>query len=688
MSKPNSISYGVRSEDDGSDMEVSSDDDGLQNQAPAAVWDGASDSESTGSFRTAPNSPIDLTLDDEQDMGTNRPAPPDIMSELVNDQDKLNQELKYIIDEEKRIASLLEEKKAQLEAIRVRQLEHQVRKSIQKNRKAVITPAKSKKGKEKAPIDAAYRSCNSSSEEDGKQPPRKAKAIMNIESGRPERQPVKEPARAEPHIDTVKRKETQADPSKDGAKATDDQRAQSNALIIELERSLSAKTPSSKPNLANIVKLNKHILREIRESQHKGNTTVGQMKMFLCDLYDRFLEEGELSRIQKVHYKELVKQVSKYDKFGDNHIPSKVKPKNARKQKQPEKRCMLPNEFYGHPGNLNFRNPAVDRNKLMDALSCSEIEEPRVLLQAKNLLSRSVHRLKLSDFEGVIGSDGQVVDKEELMLHMGPKKIRRLATLHKQVADRPYYQDAPAAPTTMGQRTRHEYYLAQRRLEESVMRETGTNTPEPSTVGNPPVSDSSAMVSLAPSSEASDANPITTITYIPHETSFIRSVMPGGREPKQLTDTQKTRADQHFKLPTNPNTSNESNANAVILAKAPTKPPTRASALNQTPTIPRALPSSQLSASSSLSASTTPSSSSKITHPNQPQPSTSQAPPPQQNKSSTFQPYRSALDSLGVTRSVDVRSMKTGILCRAESNGGVCNDTSCRDMHFTDFTHT
>ncbi|OAD06670.1 hypothetical protein MUCCIDRAFT_78293 [Mucor lusitanicus CBS 277.49] len=52
-------------------------------------------------------------------------------------------------------------------------------------------------------------------------------------------------------------------------------------------------------------------------------------------------------------------------------------------------------------------------------------------------------------------------------------------------------------------------------------------------------------------------------------------------------------------------------------------------------------------------------------------------PPAQQNTPTTFQPYRSTLDSLGVTRGMDVRHKKPGILCRAESNGGVCKDPVC-----------
>ncbi|KAK4510571.1 uncharacterized protein ATC70_005002 [Mucor velutinosus] len=759
MSQANGISYGVRPEDDGSDMDVSSDDEGLymyeplpsdpqeqiqcskqdqlqhdsreqqqplstpsgskssssrlttitncwttfvdkvaQHQAPIATRDGASDTESTSSFYTAPNSPIDLTLDDDQGADMDRQQATDIINELVSEQDKLTQELERITNEEKRIASLIEAKKAKLEAVRVRQLELQVRKSIQKNRKAVVTPVKSKKGKEKASLDKQFRSYSSSDEEDTQQRPRKAKAVMDPTSGRPERRPVEEPARAEPNVEFVKEQEAQVETKEDVVKKTDENQTQRDAVIAEREKVSSLIAASNKPCIANIAKQNKSTLQAIRRSQKLGNTSVGQMKMFLCDLYDKFLEDGTLSRVQKVHYKELVRQVSRYDAFGDDHIPGRATPKKAKKLErkvQPEKYHMLPNEFYGHPKKLDFRNLKVDRRKLLDALSCPQIESPFILGKARKLLAKGPTELKLSDFEGVIGPDGKVIDKEELRMHMANRKINRLLALYQEVKSNAYL----AAPMSMGQRTRHEYDMAQRRLEESVMRETGTISPEPSTTENPLVSDNSTatlnpvMVSLAPSSKAVESKPITTITYVPTETSFIRSILPGGREPtnsiKQPKTAQKAKASQQSKLPPPPKASKASNAKPVSLPKAPTKSSTQASASVQIPTIPKNFSPSGLSDNLSLSAPNTPSSSPTLSTTNtntiHPQPSASQTPPPQQNTSSTFQPYRSALNSLGVTRSVDVRPVKSGILCRAESNGGVCNDKSCCDMHFTDF---
>ncbi|OAD08890.1 hypothetical protein MUCCIDRAFT_87019 [Mucor lusitanicus CBS 277.49] len=227
-----------------------------------------------------------------------------------------------------------------------------------------------------------------------------------------------------------------------------------------------------------------------------------------------------------------------------------------------------------------------------------------------------------------------------------------------------------------------------------MLRQNGTASPEPSTVENPLVSDNSTAalnsvsVSVAPSSRAMGARPITTITYVPTETSFIRSILPGGREPANSSKPmppkpmpQKPMAVQKSKpLPQ----AKASKASVSLPPKDPVKNSTPTPVSAQISTIPKNPPSSlKLSDNPSLSASNTPSASS--THP-QTSPSTN--PPPQQNTPSTFQPYRSALDSLGVTSGMDVRHKKTGILCRAESNGGVCNDKSCCDMHFTDFTHT
>lgn len=374
-----------------------------QHQTPITIRDGASDTDSISSFHTAPNSPIDLTLDDDQDTDMDQRQPPDIITELVSERDRLAQELERHTNEENRIARLLEEKKAKLDAIRVRQLEFQVRKSIQKNRKAVITPAKSKKGKEKAPIDGQYRSySDSEEEEDTQQPPRKAKAIVGAGSGRPERLPVEEPARVKPNGETAKDKEAQAEAKKSGTKKTDEPQTQRDALTAKEE-----KTASDPPNCMNLSKLNKQTVQAIRRSQQLGHTSVGQMKMFLCDLYDKFMEDGKLSRIQKVHYKELVKQVSRYDHFGDDHIPGKATPKKAKKLEkkiQPEKRRLLPNEFYGHPKKLNFKNYKVDRQKLLDALTCSEIEAPRILVKARSLLLKNTNQLTLPDFEGLIVS--------------------------------------------------------------------------------------------------------------------------------------------------------------------------------------------------------------------------------------------------------------------------------------------
>lgn len=384
-----------------------------QHQTPIVTRDGSSDTESTGSFHTAPNSPVDWILDDDQDADMDRQHPPDIINELVSKQDTLAQELERISNEEKRIASLLEAKKAALEAIRVKQLELQVRKSIQKNRKAVITPAKSKKGKERASIGKQYRICTSSDEEDIQQPPRKAKAIMNPVSGRPEKQPVEETARTEPNVDIAEKQEVQVEAKEDEAEKTNQSQVLREALYLELEKSTASTAENNKPNILDLPKQNKSTLQAIKRSHVLAHTSIGQMKMFLCDLYDKFLEDGSLSRIQRVHYKELVKKVSRYDAFGDDHIPTRVVSKKAKRPEdkiEPIMRRMLPDEFYGHPKRLNFRDLTVDRHKLLDALTCSDATLPSIVVQAKRLLAKRPADLKLSEFEGVVVSEKQLTE--------------------------------------------------------------------------------------------------------------------------------------------------------------------------------------------------------------------------------------------------------------------------------------
>lgn len=377
-----------------------------QHQSSTATSDEASDTESTSSFHTAPNSLADLTLDDDQNVDMDRQQPPNIIHELVSEQDKLTQELEHISREEKRIADLIEASKAKLEAIRMRQLELQVRKSIQKNRKAVTTPAKSKKGKEKAPIDVAYRSCSSSDEDDIQQPPRKAKAIADIDSGRPERQPVKTSARVELDAEYVE-EDGEIKTEEDEMKPADTNEHRTYRYISTQEAARSSMPASNLPNIISLSKQNKQALQIIKRSQKVGHTSVGQMKMFLCDLYDKFLEDGKLTSVQKVHYRDLVKKVSQYHVLGDNHIPGKITPKKAKKLGQktrPEPRCMLPDEYYGHPEKLDFNNLKVDKNKLLDALRCSQIETPVIVTQARRLLSKKPTNVKLSDFNGVIVS--------------------------------------------------------------------------------------------------------------------------------------------------------------------------------------------------------------------------------------------------------------------------------------------
>lgn len=60
-----------------------------------------------------------------------------------------------------------------------------------------------------------------------------------------------------------------------------------------------------------------------------------------------------------------------------------------------------------------------------------------------------------------------------------------------------------------------------------------------------------------------------------------------------------------------------------------------------------------------------------------------------QHKTNTaFTPYKSAFNSLGLNASSSSQlapKQKFNQLCMAESNGGICNDTSCNFMHFEDY---
>lgn len=373
-----------------------------------------SDTESSSSFHTAPSSPVDLTLNDQADVDMDQQ--PDLVDHLQQEYDSLTKELVFIDKEEERIIAKLEEKKAQLELIRVKQLELQVRKSIEKNRKAVMTPKPSLingKGKEKA---TNYKQI-SSSDEDDNTPMKKAKAVANPFTGRPQRQAVVNPSTTKPQKQAVANpfatkplKQEVEEGEKESLE--DDER---RGRMIKSKRIVDSpipldNTPTFMPHFPQRHKKNNNYLQLVRKSQVSGNTTIGQMKMFLCDLYDKYLEDDDITEQQRAHYKDLTKKISKFDDNGDDYIPSKGCNSRTRTGKKPKRAfvpkmdLMLPPEYYGHPERLNFDDMSVDRNKLLDAINCVHVITPRRVRRINELLSHSPRQLNVTDFQGIIVS--------------------------------------------------------------------------------------------------------------------------------------------------------------------------------------------------------------------------------------------------------------------------------------------
>jgi hypothetical protein len=376
-----------------------------------------SDNESSSSFHTAPSSPVDLTLNDQEHADMDHQ--PDLVDHLQKEYDILTKELVFIDKEEERIIAMLEEKKAQLESIRVKQLELQVRKSIEKNRKAVMTPKPSLangKGKEKATNDEQINSY-SGSDEDDDTPMKKAKAIANPLTGRPQRQAVVNNLVTKPQKQAVVssfatnllKQEVEEDEKED---LEDDER---RGRMIKGKRIVDSpippdNTPISTPHFPQRHKKSNNYLQLVRKSQVSGNTTIGQMKMFLCDLYDKYLEDDDINEQQRAHYKDLAKKISKFNENGDNYIPSKGcshKNKAGKKSKRtfaPKTHLMLPPEYYGHPERLNFDDMSVERNKLLDAINCVNVATPRRVRRINELLLRSPSQLNVTDFQDIIVS--------------------------------------------------------------------------------------------------------------------------------------------------------------------------------------------------------------------------------------------------------------------------------------------
>lgn len=50
-----------------------------------------------------------------------------------------------------------------------------------------------------------------------------------------------------------------------------------------------------------------------------------------------------------------------------------------------------------------------------------------------------------------------------------------------------------------------------------------------------------------------------------------------------------------------------------------------------------------------------------------------------------FQPYKSALNSLGLSHTTPLPEPKSASLCVAESSGGVCKVRNCNFTHFSDY---
>ncbi|KAI8638818.1 hypothetical protein BD408DRAFT_435739 [Parasitella parasitica] len=769
MSKRNKISYGVLPEDEGSDMDVSSDDDGT-NVYPASTprqtrhndsnhdnrsnvcqeqlnsyqisHDGESsvsrltsnpatsensvaqrnmlafdyaesDIESTNSFHTAPSSPIDLTLSDEQD-NENADQQPDLIEQLQKEHDELTKELKSIALEEKRLGLLLEHKKANLEAIRVRALELQVRRSIQRNRKAVIIPPKDK-GKKKASIDTHYDSFSGNSEDDEDQPPKKTMAVINTKTGQPEKKAVEEP-----------NNETRGRNRKTKEKG-------------RIDSSVPQDVPQNE-SIKKATKKSKTYQQLVKQSQIKGNTSIGQMKMFLCDLFDKFMEDDELTAPQRGHYKELVKKIAKYDEDGDDYVPT-IGPVSIRKRKtlkaEPKAQLMLPKAFYGHPERLNFGNLYVDRIKLLDALNCSRVDTPKNVRRATAILNSKGRGLTIADFQDIIDSHGEIMKKDELAGYIGLRKLNKLTLMYKKVIDpsfdpngEPFRKvkakskakmlaevkadlneardmwleksqrntdkfSASIQSKSIEKKQKHTLYSSQRDLEEAL-KDAESPSPEAaepfssslsSNDSTPFIADSCSSATSAvdtPDTEnatdqlLANSRPITTISYVPNKTSFIRQIIPAAQQPSKEASLQRL-SPKDKRNPVSPQ---------------PPQPPQ--------PLQPRQSPQPQLSQSSQSvqislpipsvpaplnfydgsppSISSNPTATTAITATENQQANT-----PNQKTSSFFQPYRSALDSLGVSQNSDVSIKKTGILCRAESNGGVCNDKFCPDMHFSDF---
>ncbi|CEP13342.1 hypothetical protein [Parasitella parasitica] len=692
MSKPNEISYGVMPEDEASDMDVSSDDDGINvypastplqpthtddnqsnhsnafrgphyeesytprltaNPTTSSGFVGQqsllsmayceSDRESVNSFHTAPSSPIDLTLDDEP-YNTNADQQPDLMDELQKEYEELTKELETIDIEEKRILSLLEEKKATLEALKVRELELQVRKSIQKNRKAVVKLPKDK-GKQKAPIDLHYNSFSSNSEDDEDQPPKKTMAIVNTETGQPEKRAVEEP-----HKETRRRSRRVKGKAKESVFQD----------VVENE-SIQATARRNKKH--------QHI---VRQSQLKGYTSIGQMKMFLCDLYDKFEENEELTEPQRAHYKVLVKKIAKYDENGDDYVPA-IGSSYTRRRKggkvEPKAQFMLPEDYYGHPERLDFGNLYVDRIKLLDALNCSRVDTPKNVRRATAILSSKASRLTVADFQDIIDSRGEIMNKNKLKVidsglndYAEPSRQSRTKTRAKML---PLPKVNLNESETKGKKA---YYLNQRELA-AGLKDTESPSLEPAersaelSSSSPLSSDSAPFIAGSGSPSTfflnnhdaenvteqllANSKSITTISSVPGKTSFGRHDAPASQQPFLPKSKRK------------------------LFSPESPHPLQSASPIPPEPAILKLYDDSP---------STTSNGSATMVTENH------QANTQNQNvASSFFQPYRSALDSLGVSLNSDVSIKKTGILCKAESNGGVCNDKSCPDMHFADF---
>ncbi|KAI8330405.1 hypothetical protein EDC96DRAFT_528556 [Choanephora cucurbitarum] len=324
--------------------------------------DDDSDTESVDSFKTAPDS---LYEEDPLETPASNEVNLDHLQRMIVD---LEEQLTATRARGDQIQRLIDEKNAKREALRIKKLEESVRQSIMKRkREAPVTEDKALSKKKKRVVDKGKQKAEPPVEQKTEQI-----AVMPL---LPLQQRTKVSASSlaarQRYIDTVM------------CNSNLNQTISLPEPIPHLSRKQKKKAQIVNPTeCPRQTEIKKQVLASFLE----GGMTVRQMKILLVDLWHRSIE-AKLNVFQEVHARELRKRVVPKFHDNDNDTVMFTLKKRGRASYTPPNKLFLPSDFYGHPERLDYNTFELREDDTWAALEFFTYLSPALVLPKRKTTS-------------------------------------------------------------------------------------------------------------------------------------------------------------------------------------------------------------------------------------------------------------------------------------------------------------